>query len=340
MLLRWGELNPRAETPPERRRRCDLSRSRTAARRATASTRGTSLRALREARNDRAVRARGRSHGDCRGSGAAHVGGRDHRRRGPGNDARLGARRGPRMRAPPRLIIDGRPLQIFPLTANKTPLIKDWRNAARTDVDHSGWPMVGVPTGEATFDVFDFDVPCGTTWLAGTAPQLIEMTRSHATPSGGVHLLFKPSGLRNSQSKFARGVDVRGEGGYVGWHPARGHRVLNDGLIQPLPTILSELVGQPQQAMANQQSTTANQQAMTNQPTWPLLTKPARGLPKAFYFKTKTLPLSIRTRAQALLGVRGVTGGREKRSPELGGLQNAGIVCGRLIARRRTAVAV
>lgn len=43
------------------------------------------------------------------------------------------------------------------------------------------------------------------------------------TPSGGLHFYFKAgseSHLRNSAGLLAEGVDVRGEGGYIGLPPS------------------------------------------------------------------------------------------------------------------------
>src|SRR3954451_22609691 len=56
-------------------------------------------------------------------------------------------------------------------------------------------------------------------------------TRVHRTASGGLHLLFTPPEhveIRNSQSRVAPGVDVRGEGGYVIVPPSPGYEVLAD----------------------------------------------------------------------------------------------------------------
>jgi hypothetical protein len=84
-------------------------------------------------------------------------------------------------------------------------------------------PLVGVPTGEAS-GIFVIDIDSArhdeaTDWLERWSPYLPE-TRQHATRSGGWHLLFKHrAGLKNSSSKLAKGVDTRGDGGYVIWWP-------------------------------------------------------------------------------------------------------------------------
>jgi hypothetical protein len=84
--------------------------------------------------------------------------------------------------------------------------------------------MIGIPTGEASgFWVLDADVDPikGLDGLAeleklqaqnGTLPP----TLTSITPRGGKHFFFRWSpGIRNSSSKIAPGLDVRGAGGYV-----------------------------------------------------------------------------------------------------------------------------
>jgi Bifunctional DNA primase/polymerase, N-terminal len=101
------------------------------------------------------------------------------------------------------------------------------------------WPdaVVGVPTGEAS-GIFVIDIDSGrhseaNDWLERRSPYLPD-TRSHATRSGGWHLLFKHRhGLRNSAGKLAKGVDTRGEGGYIIWWPF--HTGLNAGHRLDLP---------------------------------------------------------------------------------------------------------
>ena len=107
------------------------------------------------------------------------------------------------------------------------------RWGATTDPDlirdyWSRWPeaLLGIATGpESGFFVIDADTPEGhdadgvgtlRRWIEeyGDLPHTIEAT----TPSGGWHVYFKwPDDLeiRNSQSKLAPGIDVRGEGGMV-----------------------------------------------------------------------------------------------------------------------------
>jgi len=96
-----------------------------------------------------------------------------------------------------------------------------------------------VPTGSITsFDILDVDFEGGS-WLAKRA---LPKTRIHETRSGGRHLFFKHvDGLRNSAGRVARGIDVRGDGGYVIWWPRQGLRILSDAEIGEWPDWLLRL---------------------------------------------------------------------------------------------------
>jgi hypothetical protein len=109
-------------------------------------------------------------------------------------------------------------LPVFPCAYDKRPLIKAWPTAAERIEPKPSWPLVGVPTG-ITFSVLDIDLD-GLSWLASAT---LPPTRTHITRSGGRHLLFRHrEGLRASKGQIAKGVDVRGEGGYVIWWPREG----------------------------------------------------------------------------------------------------------------------
>jgi hypothetical protein len=120
----------------------------------------------------------------------------------------------------------------FPCNDAKRPLMSGWqRNAGR--FDHSRWPLVGVPTGEANgFDVVDVDVE-GLDWFEQNRRRLLPKTRLHRTRSGGLHLLFRhAAGLRCSAGRIAPGVDVRADGGFVVWWPREGFAVEGRGLAE------------------------------------------------------------------------------------------------------------
>jgi hypothetical protein len=129
------------------------------------------------------------------------------------------------------LALAGRGVPVFPCASTKRPTCPHGFKDATTDAagvrdlwrDYPG-PLIGVPTGPAS-DIFVLDVdsikhPVAEEWLERHAAYLPD-TRQHRTQSGGLHLLFKHrDGLRNSESKLYRGVDTRGEGGYIIWWPA------------------------------------------------------------------------------------------------------------------------
>jgi hypothetical protein len=101
--------------------------------------------------------------------------------------------------------------------------------------------LVGIRTGEASgLAVLDVDAKhaAATQWYAENRNRLLP-TRAHRTPGGGIHLIFAHvDGLRCSQSRIARGVDVKAEGGYAIWYPAVGLPVLCEGPLAPWPAWL------------------------------------------------------------------------------------------------------
>ncbi len=107
--------------------------------------------------------------------------------------------------------------------------------------------LVGVPTGERSdFDALDLDYRHGAaTWEQSNAHRLPE-TRTHQTPSGGRHLLFRHvSGICNSAGRIAPGIDVRGTGGYVIAPPSPGYRIVSDAPIAHWPDWLLTLALPP-----------------------------------------------------------------------------------------------
>jgi hypothetical protein len=126
-------------------------------------------------------------------------------------------------------------LPCFPCSLDKRPLIASGFKAVQRIEPPDFWPLVGVPTGAASgFDVLDVD-PDGLGWLADHPLQ----TRKHRTPRG-FHLLFRAAGVRCSAGKIAKGVDVRGEGGFVIWWPREGLEV--SGEVGEWPEEILKLV--------------------------------------------------------------------------------------------------
>jgi len=122
-------------------------------------------------------------------------------------------------------------IPVFPCAADKRPTCPHGFKDASCEpeavralwCDHPG-PLIGVPTG-AVSGIFVLDIDSAKhteadEWLERHAPYLPE-TKEHRTQSGGLHILFKHrDGLKNSASRIARGIDTRGDGGYVVWWPA------------------------------------------------------------------------------------------------------------------------
>ena len=143
---------------------------------------------------------------------------------------------------------EGIPYPIFPCRRyaegdykDKAPLTESGFQDATTDADtintwSKRWPdaLIGVPTGAISgIDVIDIDVEVDKTTgklvkdghsSLKAAGITLPATRVHKTARGGEHHLFKSSGLKNSASKVAKDVDVRGAGGYIIWWPAKGWR--------------------------------------------------------------------------------------------------------------------
>jgi hypothetical protein len=114
-----------------------------------------------------------------------------------------------------------------------------------------GAAMIGVPTGQgAGFFVVDLDVKNGgqgLEWLAANQHRL-PRTRTHKTRSGGQHLLFQwPEGrtVRNSASRIAPGVDVRGNGGYIIAPPSPDYEVADASALAEAPPWLLAMIDPP-----------------------------------------------------------------------------------------------
>jgi hypothetical protein len=147
-------------------------------------------------------------------------------------------------------------LPVFPCTTTKRPAIakRDGGHgflSATTDPKRihdlfrrPGVALVGVPTGPASgFDVLDIDFRNGAAEWETANRQRLPRTRAHKSLSGGRHLLFSHvPGVRNLASKFAPGIDVRGEGGYVIFPPSTGYSIIDDAPIAGCPDWLLSLI--------------------------------------------------------------------------------------------------
>jgi hypothetical protein len=111
-------------------------------------------------------------------------------------------------------------------------------------------PLIGIATGAVSgVDALDIDAKheSARAWLRA-AEGRIPPTRTYRTRSGGLHLYWRHAeGVRNSESRLARGIDTRGAGGFIiCWYaagfecvdhapPAPWPRWLLDALLAPPP---------------------------------------------------------------------------------------------------------
>jgi hypothetical protein len=151
-----------------------------------------------------------------------------------------------------QLFLEGRALHIFPCRADKRPCtphghldaVSDAESIAALWARYPSAPLVGVPTGAiGGIDVLDID-PNGEGWFQAHRDQLPQ-TRTHKTGREGWHLIYRHvTGLRCSNSKIAKGVDIKADGGYIIWWPRAAGGVLCSGPIAPFPAwVIAALVG-------------------------------------------------------------------------------------------------
>ena len=153
-----------------------------------------------------------------------------------------------------------RGVPVFPCRANKAPLTANGFKDATTDAAQvADWwlrnpaALIGMPTGAASgVDALDLDTKHGDT----VEDLLAELEADHGrlstlrvrTPSTGAHLYFRHDGrIASGASKFRRGIDWRGEGGYViapgtRLPDGRSYYVDVDADIQPWPETLAALI--------------------------------------------------------------------------------------------------
>jgi hypothetical protein len=150
------------------------------------------------------------------------------------------------------LTLDGRSLAIFPCKRDKSPSCPRGHLAATSDPKsierlfrlYPG-PLIGVPSGAISgLDYLDIDLKCGGDRWFHEHHDRLPITRTHATPSGGWHLIFKHlPGLRTSADRIAPGVEVRANGSHIVWYPAHGGRVICDASPADFPLWVAELGG-------------------------------------------------------------------------------------------------
>ena len=123
-------------------------------------------------------------------------------------------------------------LPVFPCGPNKKPRTKHGFKDATTDHEQvrEWWrnksdSLIGVPTGMVSgIAVLDLDVKNGKNGLAAVLNWEVRSPLIARTPSGGVHLYFRAEGAPGCTSDvIERGVDTRGDGGYVIVPPSPGY---------------------------------------------------------------------------------------------------------------------
>jgi putative DNA primase/helicase len=129
-------------------------------------------------------------------------------------------------------------IPIFPCGTDKKPLTPHgFKDATMKPAAILNWwaqhpgAMIGMPTGEATGLVvvdLDVDPAKGLDGPAAWAALVLQhgepvATRTHRTPRGGLHLVFRHPGekVKSTTSALAAGIDTRGDGGYVILPPSR-----------------------------------------------------------------------------------------------------------------------
>lgn len=136
---------------------------------------------------------------------------------------------------------------VFPCAEDKAPMCpKGFKSASQEpDQIRKLWskypgPLIGVPTGTASgLDALDIDPKHdGMSWWE-EHKEAVPFTRAHKTRSGGLHVFFRHhETVRNTQSKIAKGVDTRGQGGYVIHWAAEGLPVYNPDILDEWPVWL------------------------------------------------------------------------------------------------------
>jgi putative DNA primase/helicase len=126
----------------------------------------------------------------------------------------------------------------FKDATNNPEVIEKWKR----NFPNCGW---GIPTGEEFF-VIDLDKKYG--GLERWDKLIKEYGEVKAftvrTQHDGQHLYFLSNGIdiRNSKGKVAKGIDIRGNGGYVVIPPTPGYEIINDTELASPPTWLLNLI--------------------------------------------------------------------------------------------------
>ena len=139
---------------------------------------------------------------------------------------------------------------VFPCKPDKSPYTRHGFKDATTSPSriHALWGRhrganIGMATGErAGVFVVDADDLSALEALEGERGKL-PSTLTARTPRGGLHLYFRHvEGITNSPGSLPRGIDVRGEGGYVVVPPSAGYAWDSHSPVVEAPEWLVELI--------------------------------------------------------------------------------------------------
>lgn len=147
---------------------------------------------------------------------------------------------------------------VLPVHADKAPACPRGFKAATADPDEIAelwrcWPapLIGIATGEASgISVLDLDVkyPEAVRWWRANEKRLPE-TRAYRTLNAGVHCYFRHKpGVCCSTGQPVRGVDARGDGGYIIHWFAAGFEALDHSAPAAWPSWLANEIWPPQPA--------------------------------------------------------------------------------------------
>lgn len=143
---------------------------------------------------------------------------------------------------------------VFPTrhAPDKAPLTQRGFHDATTDRRrvHAFWnskpgASIGMPTGEES-GVFVLDQD--RLDALGELPGELPPTLTASTPRGGFHFFFKHiAGITNSSGSLPKGLDVRGQGGYVLLSPSPGYSWVDRTPVAEAPPWLLDLIRAPRE---------------------------------------------------------------------------------------------
>jgi hypothetical protein len=111
--------------------------------------------------------------------------------------------------------------------------------------EHTG-ELVGVATGHASgILAIDLDTakhPEAIDWFDANHNRM-PITQTHMTQSGGIHLLYRwVEGLGSTAGKICKGIDSRGNNGFIVWWPSANFPIYNEWEIAECPAFILEVL--------------------------------------------------------------------------------------------------